>query len=108
MHSAAPFVPETHELSELARAARHCEGCPLYREATQTVFGSGRPSARVMLIGEQPGDQEDRAGEPFVGPAGRLLDKALTAAEIDRDELYLTNAVKHFKFTTNERGTFRD
>ena len=107
MHSAAPFVPETHELSELAHAARHCEGCPLYRDATQTVFGSGRPSARVMLIGEQPGDQEDRAGEPFVGPAGRLLDKALTAAEIDRDELYLTNAVKHFKFTTNERGKRR-
>ncbi|BDD96128.1 UdgX family uracil-DNA binding protein [Mycolicibacterium fortuitum] len=107
MNSAAPFVPETHQLSVLAEAAKGCEGCPLYRDATQTVFGSGRPSARVMLIGEQPGDREDRAGAPFVGPAGRVLDKALAAAEIDRDELYLTNAVKHFKFTTNERGKRR-
>ncbi|CRZ17006.1 UdgX family uracil-DNA binding protein [Mycolicibacterium neworleansense] len=107
MNSAAPFVPETHQLSELAKAARHCKGCPLYQDATQTVFGSGRPSARMMLIGEQPGDREDRAGAPFVGPAGRVLDKALAAAEIDRAELYLTNAVKHFKFTTNERGKRR-
>lgn len=107
MSSAAPFVPDTRELSELAEAARRCEGCPLYRDATQTVFGAGPASARMMLIGEQPGDREDRAGAPFVGPAGRVLDKALTAAGIDRDELYLTNAVKHFKFTTAERGKRR-
>lgn len=107
MSSAADFVPETHNLAALAEAARKCQGCPLYRDATQTVFGSGRASARMMLVGEQPGDREDRAGAPFVGPAGRILDKALTAAEIDRGELYLTNAVKHFKFTTNERGKRR-
>lgn len=107
MSSAAPFVPDTRELTELADAARRCKGCPLYRDATQTVFGSGSTSARMMLIGEQPGDQEDRAGTPFVGPAGRLLDKALAAAEIDRADLYLTNAVKHFKFTTDERGKRR-
>ncbi|CDP86908.1 MULTISPECIES: UdgX family uracil-DNA binding protein [Mycolicibacterium] len=107
MSGAAAFVPETHELTELAEAARRCRGCALYRDATQTVFGSGRSSARMMLIGEQPGDREDRAGAPFVGPAGRVLDKALAAAEIDRSELYLTNAVKHFKFTTNERGKRR-
>ena len=107
MSTAADFVPDTRDLTALAEAARGCRGCPLYRDATQTVFGSGRPSARVMLIGEQPGDREDRAGAPFVGPAGRVLDKALAAAEIDRDELYLTNAVKHFKFTTNERGKRR-
>ncbi|BBX89815.1 UdgX family uracil-DNA binding protein [Mycolicibacterium boenickei] len=107
MSSAAEFVPETRELTELAKAARGCMGCPLYRDATQTVFGSGPASARMMLVGEQPGDREDRAGAPFVGPAGRILDKALAAAEIDRSELYLTNAVKHFKFTTNERGKRR-
>lgn len=107
MNSAASYVPETHKLSELAKAARQCKGCPLYADATQTVFGSGRSSARMMLIGEQPGDREDLAGAPFVGPAGRVLDKALAAAEIDRAELYLTNAVKHFKFTTNERGKRR-
>lgn len=107
MSGAAAFVPDTHDLAELAEAARGCQGCPLYRDATQTVFGSGRPAARVVLIGEQPGDREDRAGTPFVGPAGRILDKALATAEIDRAELYLTNAVKHFKFTTNERGKRR-
>lgn len=107
MSSAAEFVPDTRELTGLSEAARRCKGCPLYRDATQTVFGSGPASARMMLIGEQPGDQEDRAGAPFVGPAGRLLDKALSAAEIDRADLYLTNAVKHFKFTTNERGKRR-
>ncbi|MFV8048124.1 UdgX family uracil-DNA binding protein [Mycobacterium sp. 48b] len=107
MSGAAAFVPDTPDLAELAKAARRCKGCPLYLDATQTVFGSGPPSARMMLIGEQPGDREDRAGAPFVGPAGRILDKALAAAEIDRAELYLTNAVKHFKFTTNERGKRR-
>lgn len=107
MGGAEDFVPATLDLTKLAAAARECQGCPLYRDATQTVFGSGRAAARMVLVGEQPGDQEDRAGAPFVGPAGRLLDKALAAAEIDRGELYLTNAVKHFKFTTNERGKRR-
>ncbi|RDH75517.1 uracil-DNA glycosylase [Mycolicibacterium moriokaense] len=82
----------------LAEEARNCQRCDLYRDATQTVFGTGARSAALMMIGEQPGDKEDTAGEPFVGPAGRLLDKALRAAEIDRDGVYLTNAVKHFKF----------
>lgn len=97
--SAADFIPPTRRLSTLAEAARSCRGCDLYRDADQTVFGSGPSSARMMLVGEQPGDQEDRAGAPFVGPAGRLLDKALAAAEIDRRSVYVTNAVKHFKFS---------
>lgn len=79
----------------------------MYRDATQTVFGAGRARARIVMVGEQPGDREDRAGAPFVGPAGHVLDKALAAAEIDRGQLYLTNAVKHFKFTTAERGKRR-
>ncbi len=107
MTGAEAFVPQTRDLAELAKAARRCEGCPLFRDATQTVFGAGPKSAKVLLIGEQPGDREDRAGAPFVGPAGRVLDKALAAADIDREELYLTNAVKHFKFTTAERGKRR-
>ena len=93
------------DLDALASAARHCQGCDLYRDADQTVFGEGTPSAQLMLVGEQPGDQEDRAGKPFVGPAGRLLDKALAAAGIERGPVYVTNAVKHFKF--NERGKRR-
>ncbi|CDO22803.1 UdgX family uracil-DNA binding protein [Mycolicibacterium mageritense] len=99
MPGAEEFVPPTHELAELATAARTCEGCALYRDASQTVFGAGRSSARMMLVGEQPGDQEDRAGAPFVGPAGRVLDKALLEAHIERERVYLTNAVKHFKFS---------
>ncbi|WP_043725869.1 UdgX family uracil-DNA binding protein, partial [Nocardia asiatica] len=82
-----------------------CHGCDLYRHATQTVFGAGPPDADVVLIGEQPGDQEDVVGEPFVGPAGRLLDRALAEVGIDRDAVYVTNAVKHFKFV--ERGKRR-
>jgi DNA polymerase len=82
----------------LAEAAEGCRGCDLYKDATQAVFGQGRASARLMLVGEQPGDKEDREGEPFVGPAGRLLDKALEEAGIDRTEAYVTNAVKHFKW----------
>jgi uracil-DNA glycosylase len=78
--------------------ARTCQNCPLWANATQTVFGAGEPHARVMLIGEQPGDEEDKKGLPFVGPAGRLLDRALEAAGVDRDDLYVTNAVKHFKW----------
>lgn len=104
---AADFVPRTHDIDELASAAAGCKGCDLYIDATQSVFGAGSSRADMMLVGEQPGDQEDRAGAPFVGPAGRLLDKALAAAGIDRDRLYVTNAVKHFKFTVAERGKRR-
>jgi uracil-DNA glycosylase len=85
-------------LDELRQAARRCQDCPLWANATQTVFGAGDPHARVMLVGEQPGDEEDKKGLPFVGPAGRLLDKALEAARVDREHLYVTNAVKHFKW----------
>ncbi|WP_156723562.1 UdgX family uracil-DNA binding protein [Streptomyces apocyni] len=102
--SSAPFVPEDADLDELRAAAADCEGCPLFRDATQTVFGEGPPSARVVLLGEQPGDQEDRQGRPFVGPAGQLLLRACEEAGIDRDEAYVTNAVKHFKFVTRERS----
>jgi uracil-DNA glycosylase len=90
--------PDTDDLSVLRSAALGCTACDLYEPATQTVFGDGDPSARIMLVGEQPGDQEDVAGEPFVGPAGRLLDKALVEAGIDRSAAYVTNAVKHFHF----------
>jgi DNA polymerase len=89
----------------MREAAQHCHGCALYADATQAVFGAGARSARVMLVGEQPGDHEDREGAPFVGPAGRLLDQALEAAGIDRTETYVTNAVKHFKWKA--RGTRR-
>jgi len=85
-------------LERLRRDANSCRDCPLWEHATQTVFGAGDAHARVMLVGEQPGDEEDRKGLPFVGPAGRLLDRALEAAGIDRSELYVTNAVKHFKW----------
>jgi uracil-DNA glycosylase len=98
MSSAAEFLPRKVTLEALASAAEGCRGCELYKDATQTVFGQGKPSARLMLVGEQPGDKEDREGEPFVGPAGRLLDKALEEAGIDRSEAYVTNAVKHFKW----------
>ena len=95
-------------MTKLAAAARECRGCQLYADAKQTVFGEGPRTARMMLVGEQPGDQEDQAGKPFVGPAGRILDKALEAAGIGRGELYVTNAVKHFKFTVRaERGKRR-
>jgi DNA polymerase len=102
---AGQFVPADIDLPGLAAAAARCEGCGLYRDAKQTVFGAGLAPADLMLVGEQPGDREDRAGKPFVGPAGMLLDKALQAADIDRDRLYVTNAVKHFKFA--ERGKRR-
>ncbi|HEX3870325.1 MAG TPA: UdgX family uracil-DNA binding protein [Pirellulales bacterium] len=97
--SAADFLPAQRDLPHLIRAADHCEGCPLYRDATQTVFGRGPVGARLMMVGEQPGDQEDRKGLPFVGPAGRVLDEALDDLGIARDEVYVTNAVKHFKWT---------
>jgi len=96
--TAAPFVPRTTSLRTLAAAARECRGCDLYKRATQVVFGDGPKGARVMFVGEQPGDQEDRQGEPFVGPAGALLDKALADAGIPRRDVYVTNAVKHFKW----------
>jgi uracil-DNA glycosylase len=102
---ATPFLPERRSLKSLREAAAGCRGCHLYSAATQTVFGDGRASARVMMVGEVPGDREDRAGEPFVGPAGRELDKALEQVGIDRADVYITNAVKHFKF--QERGKRR-
>lgn len=102
-YTAEPFVPDRAAgLDGLREAAAGCHGCPLHRNATQTVFGEGTATARVMLVGEQPGDQEDRQGRPFVGPAGKLLDKALAEAGIDPGEAYVTNAVKHFKFTQAE------
>jgi uracil-DNA glycosylase family protein len=96
--SAADFLPEPLSLSALREAAAGCKGCHLWQVGTQTVFGEGANKAQVMFVGEQPGDQEDRAGKPFVGPAGRLLDEALVAAGIDRSTTYVTNAVKHFKW----------
>jgi uracil-DNA glycosylase len=104
-NDATPFLPERSSLKALREAAAGCRGCHLWRNATQTVFGEGRKSSRVMLVGEQPGDKEDRAGEPFVGPAGRELDRGLEAAGIDRADAYVTNVVKHFKF--EERGRRR-
>ncbi|HEU0031191.1 MAG TPA: UdgX family uracil-DNA binding protein [Kofleriaceae bacterium] len=105
---AQAFLPEKHTLPALRDAVHTCRGCPLYREATQAVFGEGLASSRVMLIGEQPGDSEDRAGKPFVGPAGRLLDEALAAAGIPRKDVYVTNAVKHFKFTRRGKRRIHD
>jgi DNA polymerase len=96
--SAADFLPEPLSLSALREAAAGCKGCHLWQVGTQTVFGEGARNAQLMFVGEQPGDQEDRAGKPFVGPAGRLLDEALVAADIDRSTTYVTNAVKHFKW----------
>lgn len=93
------YLPEERGLDSLRAAAECCRGCPLFADATQTVFGNGNAGAPIMLVGEQPGDQEDLAGEPFVGPAGRLLDRALEDAGIEPGLAYVTNAVKHFKFT---------
>jgi uracil-DNA glycosylase family protein len=98
MSSAAEYLPTSRSLKALRTASQTCRGCALYEDATQTVFGRGRKSSDLMLVGEQPGDKEDREGEPFVGPAGRLLDRALEEAGIDRHEAYVTNAVKHFKW----------
>lgn len=97
--TAAPYVPVGADLSVLGEAARGCHGCDLYREATQTVFGQGDSTARLVLVGEQPGDVEDRRGEPFVGPAGVVLRRGLDDVGIDPDHVYVTNAVKHFKFS---------
>ena len=98
VQSAARFIPVKLTIPSLQQAASTCTGCDLYRRATQTVFGEGSTHARVMFIGEQPGDQEDRAGHPFVGPAGKILDKALAEVGITRESVYVTNAVKHFKW----------
>jgi uracil-DNA glycosylase family protein len=102
--TAADFIPPHPTLPKLREAAASCRGCDLWVNATQTVFGEGPRSAEVMLVGEQPGDQEDRQGHPFVGPAGQLLDAGLEQAGIDRNRVYITNAVKHFKFVVIERG----
>ncbi|MTD53508.1 UdgX family uracil-DNA binding protein [Amycolatopsis sp. RM579] len=102
---ASEFVPDSTDLDRLGEASRGCRGCDLYRDATQTVFGAGPKRAKIVMLGEQPGDREDIDGEPFVGPAGRLLDHALVEAGIDRGQVYVTNAVKHFRFT--ERGKRR-
>jgi uracil-DNA glycosylase family protein len=99
VETAAPLVPDRPSLPKLRAAAAGCKACPLWKTGTQTVFGEGSARAEVMLVGEQPGDREDREGRPFVGPAGRLLDEALEEAGIDRSLAYVTNAVKHFKWT---------
>jgi uracil-DNA glycosylase family protein len=110
--SAAPFVPEDRTLPVLRKAVQECHGCDLYRNATQAVFGeletgatAEKPKVAIMMIGEQPGDHEDKEGRPFVGPAGKLLDKCLEEAEIDRRKVYVTNTVKHFKW--EPRGKLR-
>ena len=105
MTTAADFLPDTRTLPKLREAAAGCRGCHLYEDATQTVFGAGLRRSRVMMVGEQPGDREDREGAPFVGPAGRMLDRGLADAGIERGDLYVTNVVKHFKFV--QRGKRR-
>jgi uracil-DNA glycosylase family protein len=104
---ARAHVPAGADLDRLRSAAQHCLGCPLHVGATQTVFGSGPQTARLVFVGEQPGDQEDRRGQPFVGPAGILFNRALRDAGIDREQSYVTNAVKHFKFTQDGEGRRR-
>ena len=96
--TAAPFIPANPTINKLQKAAKDCRACPLWKTGTQTVFGEGSLQAKVVFVGEQPGNDEDLAGKPFVGPAGKLLDKALLEAGIKRDEVYVTNAVKHFKW----------
>ena len=98
VETVAPLVPKNPTIKTLQEAARNCRACPLWKTGTQTVFGEGSRKAKVVFVGEQPGNDEDLAGKPFVGPAGKLLDKALIAAGINRDEVYVTNAVKHFKW----------
>lgn len=105
--SAADFIPPNPTLPKLRAASMTCRGCHLWTLGTQTVFGEGPKRARVMIVGEQPGDQEDRAGHPFVGPSGKLLDRALEEAGIDRSDVYVTNAVKHFKWERGEKSARR-
>jgi uracil-DNA glycosylase len=97
-HSAAPLIPEHRTISSLREAAANCKACDLWKRGTQTVFGEGSPRAKILFVGEQPGNDEDLQGRPFVGPAGKLLDKVLVEAGIDRNDVYVTNAVKHFKW----------
>jgi DNA polymerase len=104
---AEEYVPDKADIDALRKAVHDCRGCDLYKSATQAVFGEGPADASVLVVGEVPGDQEDRQGHPFVGPAGKLLDKALVEAGIDRAQVYVTNAVKHFKFKPAERGKRR-
>ncbi|MGW9070489.1 UdgX family uracil-DNA binding protein [Streptomyces yangpuensis] len=106
-YDATPYLPSRGGLPALRRAAAGCHGCPLFLDATQTVFGTGPAGARLMLVGEQPGDQEDVKGEPFVGPAGQLLRRALEEAGLGDEKAYFTNVVKHFKFTPAPRGKRR-
>jgi uracil-DNA glycosylase len=101
-------MPDTLSMAALREAVQHCRGCPLYANATQAVFGEGLVSSEVMLVGEQPGDQEDLAGAPFVGPAGKVLDRALVDAGIDRRKTYVTNAVKHFKWKARGKRRIHD
>jgi uracil-DNA glycosylase family protein len=105
--SAADFIPPRPTLAKLRAASKGCQGCDLFKVGTQTVFGEGPSSAHVMVVGEQPGDMEDRAGKPFVGPSGKLLDRAFDAAGIAREDVYVTNAVKHFKWAKDARTTRR-
>jgi DNA polymerase len=105
--SAADFIPARPTLAKLRTASKGCQGCDLFKVGTQTVFGEGPSTAHVMVVGEQPGDMEDRAGRPFVGPSGKLLDRAFDQAGIARDDVYVTNAVKHFKWAKNARTTRR-
>lgn len=102
---ANPFLPDRHSFKALKEAVQHCQGCPLFQQATQAVFGEGPTTARLLIIGEAPGDQEDLAGQPFVGPAGSLLDESLAACGLSRTDVFITNAVKHFKWTAS--GTRR-
>jgi uracil-DNA glycosylase family protein len=106
--TAAAFMPETLSMQAMREAVQGCKGCPLYQNATQAVFGEGTKTSEVMLVGEQPGDQEDLAGAPFVGPAGNLLDRALDEAGIDRKKTYVTNAVKHFKWKARGKRRIHD
>src|SRR5947209_5440861 len=98
LQTAAPLIPPNPSISELVTIAKSCRACPLWKRGTQTVFGEGPPRAKVIMVGEQPGFDEDLAGKPFVGPAGKLLNKALVAAGIEREAVYVTNVVKHFKW----------
>jgi len=107
MAGAEEYLPERRNVTALRRAAASCKGCDLFADATQTVFGAGPVRARLMMIGEQPGDREDLAGKPFVGPAGRVLDKVMNEVGLDRADVYLTNAVKHFAHTRADRGKRR-
>ncbi len=107
MPSIKIHIPTGTTLPALRREAQACRACDLWKHATQTVFGEGSSRAAIMLVGEQPGDQEDRDGRPFVGPAGKLLDEALAEAGIDRSQVYVTNVVKHFKWSSAERGIRR-